>query len=193
VKENNMTVIETTDLEQAQQFFERTRSRVLEVTEGLSAAQWQFKPAPDRWSIAENLEHMVIVQDRVLGPILGQLAQAPAASPDRDWRAVDAIILQRFSDRSLKAKAPEFVEPGGELSRDATLERFSRNYERMNAFIESTPGLREHVLESPPLRFVTNGEHTVADGYQWALTLAAHDERHVRQILEIKADTNYPV
>lgn len=187
-----MTVIETTDLEQAQQFFAHTRRLVLEVTSGLSAEQWQFKPAPDRWSIAENLEHMVIVQERVLGPVLEQLAHAPAAPAGRDWRAVDAIILERFSDRSRKVKAPEFIEPGGGLTLDAALDRFSRNYERLNELVESTPGLREHVLESPPLRFVTNGEHTVADGYQWALTLAAHDERHAGQILEVKADPNYP-
>jgi hypothetical protein len=30
------------------------------------------------------------------------------------------------------------------------------------------------------------------DGYQWALTVAAHDQRHVFQILEVKADPNYP-
>jgi hypothetical protein len=30
------------------------------------------------------------------------------------------------------------------------------------------------------------------DGYQWALAPAGHDERHVRQILEVQADRNYP-
>ena len=67
-----------------------------------------------------------------------------------------------------------------------------RNYERLAGFVESTSDLRQHVLESPPLRFVTNGEFETMDGYQWALTVAAHDQRHVGQILEVQADPNYP-
>ena len=46
-------------------------------------------------------------------------------------------------------------------------------------------------MEAPPLRIVTNGEFDTMDGYQWALTAAGHDERHVRQILEVKADPNF--
>jgi len=30
------------------------------------------------------------------------------------------------------------------------------------------------------------------DGLQSALTAAAHDQRHAAQILEVKADPNYP-
>ena len=42
------------------------------------------------------------------------------------------------------------------------------------------------------LRVVTNGAFETMDGYQWVLTAAGHDERHVRQILELKEDPNYP-
>jgi hypothetical protein len=98
----------------------------------------------------------------------------------------------KIPDRSIKAKAPDFIQPKGEWTLPAALDRLSRNYERLTGFVESTPDLREHVLESPPLRVVTNGAIDAIDGYQWALTVAAHDERHVRQILELKADPNYP-
>lgn len=186
------TTLLTTDLEQAREYFARTRNRVLEVTKGLTDAQWKFKPAPDRWSTAQNLEHMVLVQERVLGPVREQLSQAPPPPARSDTRKIDAIILAKIPDRSVKAKAPEFLEPSGEWSVGATLERLNRNYERLSDFVDSTPDLREHVLESPPLKIVTNGEFTTMDAYQWALTVAAHDERHVRQIEEVKADSRYP-
>ena len=187
-----MTTLETTDLEQARQYFDRTRGRVAEVTSDLSEAQWRFKPAADRWSISEILEHMVIVQERVLGPIRQQLAQAPAPAAGPECHQVDAIILEKIPDRSIKAKAPDFINPAGGWSQTEALDRLFQNYGRLAEFVESTPDLREHVLESPPLRIVTNGALTMMDGYQWALTAAAHDERHVRQILEVKADSNYP-
>lgn len=31
---------------------------------------------------------------------------------------------------------------------------------------------------------VTNGEYAALDEYQWAITAAAHDERHVAQMIE---------
>jgi hypothetical protein len=30
------------------------------------------------------------------------------------------------------------------------------------------------------------------DGYEWMLLIAAHSERHTKQILEVKADSNFP-
>ena len=80
------------ELDQARKFLEQTRNAVLGATRGLSEPQWRFKPAPDRWSVAENLDHIVIVQERVLGPILDQLADAPAPPADRECETVDAIV-----------------------------------------------------------------------------------------------------
>lgn len=180
------------DLTQARQYFCATRNRIVEATRGLSDAQWQFKPAPDRWSIGEIVEHMVTVEERVLNRLNNELTQAPPPPADRDWQKLDAIILERIPDRSNKAKAPEIIEPTGTWTLTDALSRVFQNYERLSKFIESTSDLREHILDAPPIKFVSNGEYTTADGYQWALTGAAHDERHVRQIEEVKAHPAYP-
>lgn len=187
-----MPTVVANDLEQARQYFAATRKRVEEATAGLSDAQLRFKPAPDRWSIAEILEHMVIVHERVLTRILEQLPQAPAPAADRNSQLLDAIVIEKIPDRSVKAKAPEFIQPTGTMPALAGLEAIFRNHERLLLLLESTPDLREHILDSPPLRVVTNGAYDTMDGYQWLLTAAAHDERHVRQILELKEDPNYP-
>jgi hypothetical protein len=62
--------------------------------QGLSGAQWAFKPAPDRWSIAEIVEHMIFVQERVLGPLRDQLAAAPAVPAGYDYRQVDVVVIR---------------------------------------------------------------------------------------------------
>jgi hypothetical protein len=192
MEDHYVTILESTDLEQARQYFGRVRTLAFEVTKGLSEAQWRFKPAAERWSIAEILEHMVVVEDRVLGPVRERLRQAPPPPVDQDCHEVDAIILERIPDRSMRAEAPEMIRPTGLWTLPETIDRLLRNYERLTAFVESTPELREHALESPPLRIVTKGAMDTMDGYQWALTAAAHDERHIRQILEVKDDPNYP-
>ncbi len=46
------------DRDKGLQYLESTRRGVVNATEGLSAAQWNFKAAPDRWSVAECMEHI---------------------------------------------------------------------------------------------------------------------------------------
>src|SRR6266404_7119793 len=45
------------DREKGAQYLEQTRDGVVAATRGLSDAQMKFKSAPERWSVAETLEH----------------------------------------------------------------------------------------------------------------------------------------
>ena len=187
-----MTTLQPAEIDQAIQCFDQARQHVRNVTTGLSEAQWRFKTAPDRWSIAEILEHMVLTQERVFGRVTGLLTEAPAPPPDRDHSRIDRVVLEKLPDRSFKAKAPEFIEPTGQLSPADAFARMDTNYRRLTEYVQSTPGLREHILDAPPLRVVTEGAYTTMDGYQWALTVARHDERHVLQIMEVKQHPDFP-
>ena len=187
-----MTTLQPAEVDQALKCFDQAREHVRNVTTGLSEAQWRFKTAPDRWCIAEILEHMVLTQERVFGRVTGLLPEAPAPPPDRDHSVIDRAVLEKLPDRSHTAKAPEFLEPTGQLSPAEALQRMDVNYRRLADYVQSTPGLRDHILDAPPLRVVTEGAYTTMDGYQWALTVARHDERHVRQILEVQQHPEYP-
>jgi hypothetical protein len=187
-----MSTLVATELEQARLYFTQTRRRLTEATTGLSEAQARFKPAAESWSIAEILEHLALAHERILTRILEQLPQGAAPELGRDALLIDALVLEKIPDRSIKAKAPEFIHPTGRLTADEALKRILRNHESLLSYLESAADLREHVLDSPPLRAVTNGAYTTLDGYQWALTAVAHDERHVRQIEELKACVGYP-
>lgn len=180
------------ELDQARLFLQQTQNSVVGATKGLSEAQWKFKPAPDRWSIAENLDHIVIIQERVLGPVMDQLANAPAPPADVDYKLVDAIVINQFPNRLAKFSAPEIVHPAGDIAPAEVLNRLRTNCERLTECLESTPGLRQHVFAAPPLKAVSKGAHESMDGYQWILAAAAHTERHTKQILEVMADPAYP-
>lgn len=58
-----------------------------EATKGLSEAQWNFKRGPERWSVAEVLEHIVLVEDFLLENTSQEVMQAPAGKADRDYAA----------------------------------------------------------------------------------------------------------
>jgi hypothetical protein len=181
------------ELDQARSFLRQTQNAVIDATRGLSDSQWNFKPSPGRWSIAENLDHIVIVLEHVLGPVMDQLANAPAPSESIDCEVVDAIIINQFPARLTRATAPEFLNPAAEIHPQELLEKLTKQYANLNERFTSTPDLRRHAIEAPPLTFVTNNAYSLMDGYQWLLAAAAHTERHARQMREVMATPGYPM
>lgn len=163
---------------------ERTRAGLVEATAGLSAAQWKFKPGPDRWSLAEIVEHIALTEDFLLENTSQKVMQAPAGKPDRDYKSTDKMILNAIADRTQKAQAPESLRPTGRWSPEEALQHFLKSRTRTVEFLKSTPGLRDHVVNSPL--------GTPMDAYQWLLFISAHSERHTKQILEVKADPGFP-
>lgn len=185
-------MLTTSELEQGRCHLEQAREEVLAVTRGLSEAQWHFKPSPDRWSTAENLEHMVLTQDLLLGPIRQQLAESERVAEAGNRAEIDQAVLTQIPDRSMRFPGPEFLQPAGRWTPANSLNRLVDGCSRLIEHLESTPNLREQTLESPPLRAVTKGAIGIADGYQWVLTAAGHNRRHANQILELKADPGFP-
>jgi hypothetical protein len=173
------------------QYLAQARAYLAGATAGLSDAQWTFKPAADRWSIAEIVEHMVLVEGFILGPLQEQLSPSSA---DADPQMIDTIVVRQLPDRTAKFPAPEVLAPTGRWAPREALARFLEAYDRLAAQAESNEALlRQRYAPAPPLRAVTKGAHEFMDGYQWILANGAHTERHTKQILEVKADAGFPV
>jgi hypothetical protein len=171
------------DREKADQYLQQTRDGVVAAVKGLSDAQMKFKPGPDRWSVAEVLEHITLVEDGLFLNVTEKVMKSPAGAADRDIAKTDAMVLAMIPDRSHKAQAPPQFVPTGRWTPAETLDHFLKSRAKTIVFLDSTPDLRAHVTDSPlgPL-----------DGYEWVLFMAAHSERHTKQILEVKADPNFP-
>lgn len=178
-------------MEDAKLYNEQTRIGLIEATHGLTDAQWNFKPAADRWSIAEILEHVVMTQELVLGPVRARLAAAPPAPADHDPAEVDALIVGKFPNRIAKFQGPPVLHPTGSCTPAEALARLDANCIRLAEYLDS-PGLRQHATDSMPLKAISGGKFQVMDGYQWGLGIAAHTERHTHQIQEVKEDAGYP-
>jgi hypothetical protein len=186
------TQLAASELERGRLYLRQAQNYVAGAIVGLSDAQWRFKPAPDRWSIAENVDHIITVQEFILGPILEKLALEPASAADRDYKMVDDIVVDRFPNRLSKFPAPEGMRPAGQFTLAVASGRLLTNYKRLVDYLESATDLRGHTLESRPLKAITKGAFEVMDGYQWVLAVAGHTERHAKQILEVKAELDFP-
>lgn len=176
--------ITNAERDQAVRYLAETRVGVAEAIQGLSEAQFNFKPAPDCWSVAEVLEHISIVENAVLNGVRARLEKAPGPAAARDAQQVDAMVLAFVPDRSTKVKAPPHLMPTGQSTPAAIIEHFQASRQQIVNWLKSDADLRGHVVDHPVLGAL--------DGYEWILAAAGHSERHTKQMLEVKADPNFP-
>ncbi|HXM95780.1 MAG TPA: DinB family protein [Candidatus Dormibacteraeota bacterium] len=176
--------LSTADKDRGLQYLETTKKNILDATKGLSVAQWNFKPGPDRWSVAEVMEHIAAAEDFIRGMVQEQTMKAPAL-PGRDLKKTDDAVLMMIPDRSKKAQAPEPLKPTNRFgSPEGSVKHFIESRAQTEDFLKNTPDLREHVSDSPL--------GMKLDAYEWILFIGAHSERHLKQLQEVKADPNFP-
>jgi hypothetical protein len=159
---------------------EMTERWLIDEVSQLSPAQLAFRPARDAWTIMQVVDHLVVV-----GPIYWQdLQKAMQGPPSAVIKSVsDADILWYGIDRTNREKAIPSEVPKGEL-RDLRqgLDAIRRQHAQLRQYIRTTSDdLRGHVVERQG-----------SDAYQWALLISTHEQRHILQIREIKADPKFP-
>lgn len=169
------------------QSLNETRQKFLDSIAGLSEAQWTYKPAPDRWSIAEVAEHLAVTETALPSMVSGQILKTPANATPAAEKIPDARIFEVITDRSGKAQAPEMLRPSGRWStRDEVIKAFNDGRDQNLEYIKTTTDdLRAHAVPHPALK-------APVDGFQWFLLLSAHCARHTAQIEEVKADPGFP-
>ncbi len=164
-----------------------SRKMFLDATANLTPAQWSFKAAPDKWSIAECAEHISVSEDYIWG-LVDKLVAGPPSDPElvAKTKGKDEMLVKMVPNREQKFQAPEPIQPK-KLLADPTeyITRFKASRDKHIAYVDTTKdSLRDRVSPHPaagPL-----------DAYQWILLVSGHTERHVLQILEVKADPNFP-
>ena len=169
---------------------EGSKKAFLDATKGLSAAQWSFKAAPERWSVAECSEHIALSEGFIFGLVSERIMKAPANPEKRDAaKGKDELIVKMLQDRSHKATAPEPIDPAkhGAMAPEESVKLFLDNRAHTIEYMKTTQeDLRDHLFDHPVPAIGT------LDGYQWILLISGHTRRHTLQILEVKADPNFP-
>jgi hypothetical protein len=157
---------------------EMTASWLRDEVSGLSPAQLTFRRAPGSWTVLEVIDHLVVV-----GPIYWQDLQAALKGPGgQKTPASDADILWYGIDRTNREKAIQSEIPKGLRDLQSGLDVHRTLHARLVQYVRTTEDdLRGHIVERQG-----------CDAYQWALLISTHEQRHILQIREIKADPKFP-
>jgi len=162
-----------------------SRDRLITLVRGLSSMQMAYKPGPDRWSIAENLEHVILVEHRGRGFVENALKQAPDPARRGGYPGSPESLVAMLRDRTHPRRGPEQIQPAGRWPHHQLLTEFEAARRRTCELLAATTAdLHAHFSPHPLF-----GDLSC---FQWFLVLGAHCDRHRAQSEEVMASEGFP-
>lgn len=157
-----------------------TQSWLIDEVSSLSPAQLNFRPAPDRWTVAEAVQHLVISEPNYWKLLQDALKQPPKKLAQQ---ATDADVLWYGIDRTQHEKTPAKQNPiDQKIDVPQALKAFLAMHAQLLEMARSSnEDLRGHAVPDWGV-----------DAYQCLLEISTHEQRHILQIREIKASAGFP-
>lgn len=157
---------------------EKAREELLASVEGLTDEQLNNEVEEGRWTVAQVLDHLYLMEQGITGQIQRALAD-PEKSPARAKKPI-----KRTMDRTYKVEAPEFFQPAKTfLSREEIMNRLNESRAQLFSVIKGVGD--ETVLERKAFKHLVFG---TMDLQQWIEFVGYHERRHLEQIEELKAE-----
>jgi DinB superfamily len=169
----------------ALKWLEESRQEFLAAIDGVTEQQWKWKPAPDRWSVGEVAEHIVIAE----ASQFANVQKAISSAPNPDWEVktkgkterLEAVLAPRLG----RVQAPEAIVPKGGMTLAQVKERFEKQRAEMVKFARETDApLKQYTIDNPFFGTL--------NAYHWLIYAPLHTMRHDKQIAEVKATAGYP-
>ncbi len=153
---------------------------------GLAAVQLNSKPNETAWSIAQNIEHLIVINETYY-PIIKSIRAETYKTP---FLGRISFLVKFFGSTVLKAIQPNrkkkiktfpIWEPSkSDISGDI-LRRFEKHQSELKQFIEDCADLilKETVIHSPANKIIVYRLETAFE------IMVTHEERHLEQAREI--------
>jgi hypothetical protein len=168
-------------------WLEESHQEFLASIDGVSDEQWKWKPAPERWSVGETAEHIVLAEALLFESVKKAMSSPANPAWEEETKGKTEFIVQVMAPRLGKAQAPEPIVPRNGLTLAQVKERFEQQRAEIVKFASDTNlALKEHTVVHPFPIFGT------LNAYQWLIYIPLHTERHDKQIAEVKATPGYP-
>lgn len=161
---------------------DETRASFTSAVAAIPATLHSARPPGDRWSVAEVVEHLGIVEGRIAQMITEKIDEArktglgaeTAVTPVAPMLDVAGVI-----DRSKPVIAGEASQPRAGLSVEDGVKLLAERRAALRQTVVAADGLALGSVEASHPRLGT------LNVYQWLLFLAGHEGRHTDQIREV--------
>lgn len=164
------------------QLLQKQHQEILELSEGLSEEQFNFRPSQTSWSIAMVIQHLTLSEH--FGHLYAQKKMMGGESlprPGLKSRLMTFFYFIILRLPSIKFKAPKIVSDFPEsVELAATLDKWKTTRKSLVDFVEGFPnGLWNKTIYKSPISSYGTMDTFVAFHYM-------HQARHYKQIQNIK-------
>jgi DinB superfamily len=166
-------------LAEAMDYVEQKRKELLESLAEVPDDALRRRAVPNRWSVAEIIEHLRLVESGVARLITKRVRQARDAGVGEE-RSTESVMPSFDSYRarleSVVLQSPEGVRPRSDVDYNEALAGLGLTRQALRDAAASANGIAlSEIKHTHPIL----GE---LDLYQWLIFLGQHEERHRKQI-----------
>lgn len=161
----------------------RTREALKSETENLSSAQWNFKESPERWNIAEVVEHLgnwELLWARELAMI-----SLNKPHPELQQTCKPDSYYHEFIMEDKLHNASNISKPNGFIKEKDAILWFTK---LRNDNIKSAEGIKVNLRDQFEMTALENPRNM----YNVYIYMWGHVDRHIKQIQKVKTNVNYP-
>ena len=160
---------------------DKIRARLKETVSNLTDEQANFLPEGEKWTAANIVEHLAMV-DQGMTQICAKLlskAQAESGKAGGEAKISEEFLQKLVHGREQKFNAPERVHPSGQISIAESLSKMNENRQRLEELrpLFETVECSEFKFPHPAFGDLT--------AHEWLALLGGHEARHLKQIENI--------
>ena len=174
-------------IEEVINYLDTERTALREAVERVPPELRDTPPGADRWSVAQVLQHLGIIEKRIgLGMTKWVTdASTGAIGTETETSSVmNSLPLQLITDRSKRRNAPDEVRPTGDIDAESAWAVLEQSRASLRAAFLAGDGLAlSRVIQPHPVLGPINL-------YQWMLFVGSHEMRHTAQVIEITEQLN---
>jgi hypothetical protein len=171
----------------------QSSDRVQQSLGGLSESQLNWKPAPEKWSVGECIDHL-ITTNKAYFPALDRIAAGE--HKNSLWQKISplsglwgSMLLKMVSpEYPKKAKTPAVFKPASSSVSKNIIDDFVKCNEQFTAYLQKFDGidLKKTVIASPVNSFIT---YSLNDTIK---IITYHEVRHLDQAERVTQMDGFP-
>jgi hypothetical protein len=173
---------------------EKTSDEATKLARWLSEEQLNWKPAPDRWSIAQCLEHLALTTEK-FDPYFTLAIErgrekwpVSSAAKYRPSRLGGWLIKQLLPEAAKKVPAPKVFRPAETVAIEGALEHFLKAQTDFLGFVQRAEGLDYNKTKlRSPVTFLMR--YSLADAF---VITVVHGQRHLGQARRVRETQGFP-
>jgi hypothetical protein len=155
--------------------FDAIHQNVIDTVTPIAPAIFSQRPSAEEWSVAEIVQHLALVEERVIK----DLRKALAREPQRVGFLKRLIPTSIVASRLVRVKAPSAVNPLEVPDKETVIQNFQRARSSLQELCAAhdTKRFREVLFNHPFLGKI--------DGVATVSFVGYHEQRHYKQIREV--------